>query len=385
MNASQLFQLNYNYPEWCKLTINRGGSGSGKTYSIMQVLSCIAIRDKGAVITVVGQDIPNLKKGAIRDMRNVVSSTPEIAKWIKYYNKTDKEYHFLNGSILEFASYDDEQDAKNGKRDYLFCNEVNGLSKEIFEALRIRTSKHVWVDFNPSSSFWLHKEGYEQRKDTRVIVSTYKHNPFLSKKQVTDIEGYEPTPENEAAGTADKYRWMVYGLGQYAAREGAIFTRWMRGDFDESLPYLFGIDWGVRDQFAFVKVAVNPKKKLLFVQELCYETDLNSAQILKRVQRNCSKSDLLICDSAQLISINDLRHEDYNAEPAFKRPGIVSERIKWIKDYMIVVCGNSHNLESELNEYVWSNKAAEIPVDKKNHLIDAMSYAFTYLKLNVLE
>ena len=44
--------------------------------------------------------------------------------------------------------------------------------------------------------------------------------------------------------------------------------------------------------------------------------------------------------------------------------------------YQIIICGNSYNLEKELNSYVWDDKKAGIPVDSNNHLIDAMRYAY---------
>ena len=55
-----------------KVTIvNQGGTSSGKTYSIMQVLFTLAIENAAWTITVVGQDMPNLKKGAIRDASTI--------------------------------------------------------------------------------------------------------------------------------------------------------------------------------------------------------------------------------------------------------------------------------------------------------------------------
>ncbi|MCA9325583.1 hypothetical protein KDA23_06005, partial [Candidatus Saccharibacteria bacterium] len=150
IEASHLFHLNYTPPEGCKLTINKGGTSSGKTYGILLALCMIMIREKGRLTTVVGQDIPNLKRGAIRDMWRILSAAPEIYRHVKGYNISERILTFQNGSQIEFNSYADEQDAKNGKRDYLFANEVNGLKEAIFIALYDRTSLHTWVDFNPS-------------------------------------------------------------------------------------------------------------------------------------------------------------------------------------------------------------------------------------------
>jgi len=149
--TSKLFDRNYSIPEGCTLTINPGGTNSGKTYAIMQVLSLKALEEENLVITVTGQDIPNLKKGALRDLQTIIGESEYLQAHIREYNKTDRIYTFTTGSIIEFNSYDDQQDAKNGKRDYLFCNEANGIGYKVFAELQQRTNIHTWIDYNPTA------------------------------------------------------------------------------------------------------------------------------------------------------------------------------------------------------------------------------------------
>ena len=75
MKTSILYKINLECPK--KIKINQGGTSSGKTYGIMQVLFTLAMLTKMQVITVVGQDIPNLKKGAYRDAKNMYSTEKE--------------------------------------------------------------------------------------------------------------------------------------------------------------------------------------------------------------------------------------------------------------------------------------------------------------------
>lgn len=378
--TTQIFKHNYFIPDGIDLTINRGGTSSGKTYSILQVLFLKAWENPKSITTIVGQDIPNLKKGAIRDAETILNTNSTIRSMVYSYNKTDRVYTLKNGSIIEFNSYDDEQDAKNGKRDFSFFNEVNGIPYEIFEAIYVRTKLHTWVDFNPSSDFWLKEKRIEERPNVRTIKSTFIHNPFLDKSVVDKIKSYEPTPENIANGTADKYRWKVYGQGEYAPREGVIFKRWQRGAFPENIDFGFGIDWGVRDPFALIKVAIDESKRKIYLKQCQYATGLNSAQILKAVQNNCKQTDLIVCDNAQPLSIDDLRHQNYNAIPCFKPK--VSERIKWAMDFLIVV-DDSPDIENELNNYIWADKVSETPIDNFNHAMDAWMYYFVWWFMNV--
>tara|TARA_S200002703_G_scaffold18690_2_gene15225 strand:+ start:282 stop:1457 length:1176 start_codon:yes stop_codon:yes gene_type:complete len=381
--TSYLFDFNFEYPSDKDITVNRGGTSSGKTYSILQALILICHSRPGSVVTVVGQDIPNLKKGAIRDAMSIIKSSKLVQSIIKYYNRSDRIIHFHNGSIIEFNSYDDEQDAKNGKRDYAFFNEANGIKYEIFEAIYVRTRLHTWIDFNPSGEFWLSEKGVENRPNVRKIVSTFEHNPFLEDSIINKIKSYEPTEENIAAGTADEYRWKVYGLGQYAPLEGAIIKRWKLGTFDDSLPCYYGLDWGYTDPFALVKIAVNEKKRLIYVKQLAYVREQPFSNIIDLVASNVHKNDVLVCDSSEPANIRELNSMGFNAYPAFKKPGIVKQRLGWLQDYMIVL-DDSPDIEREIKNYVWADKKSETPVDKWNHSIDALSYAYTWYKFNVL-
>ena len=375
-----LFDCNFDIPEGIDLTVNRGGTSSGKTYSIMQVLALKAYKEPNVIITVVGQDIPNLKKGAIRDLQTIISSSEFIQSTIKYYNKTDRILHFKNGSIIEFNSYENEQDAKNGKRDYSFFNEANGISFEIFEAIYVRTKIHSWLDFNPSGEFWLSDKKMEERTNVQAFQSTYEHNPFLDQSIINKILSYEPTAKNIEEGTADEYRWKVYGKGEYAPLEGAILKRWKRGKFNDSLPYVFGLDWGWTDPFTLTKIAVDKKAKILYVKQIAYASNLSMTNILNVIKSNCKTDDLIVCDSSEPLNIDQLRQANYNAVKAYKRAGIVAERLRWLQEYLIIV-DDSPDIEKELNSYVWSNKRAELPVDRDNHSIDGIGYAYTQLHL----
>ena len=71
-----LYQANREAAE--KVIVNQGGTSSGKTYAIMQVLFTRAIEEPRQVITVVGQDIPNLKKGAYRDAKAIYHGSSDL-------------------------------------------------------------------------------------------------------------------------------------------------------------------------------------------------------------------------------------------------------------------------------------------------------------------
>ncbi|MEO8887303.1 MAG: terminase family protein [Mucilaginibacter sp.] len=155
--ASVLFRLNY--ASKAQIVINQGGTSSGKTYAIEQVLFCLAAQREKQIITIVGQDIPNLKAGALRDALSIYNNSGQLQALVKAYNKTDRVFEFNNGTIIEFKSYANAQDAKSGKRDYLFINEANGIEWPVYTELALRTKQRVFIDYNPSRLLKITKSG----------------------------------------------------------------------------------------------------------------------------------------------------------------------------------------------------------------------------------
>ena len=86
--GSEVFKSNYSATD--KVVVNQGGSSSGKTYSILQVLFLRAIEHPRSVTTIVGETIPNLKSGALRDAQTIVANSPILTKLIASYNATDR-------------------------------------------------------------------------------------------------------------------------------------------------------------------------------------------------------------------------------------------------------------------------------------------------------
>ena len=204
-----------------RVVVNQGGTSSGKTYSIMQVLFMLGMQKPRQVITVVGQDVPNLKKGAYRDAKTILESSPSLQSWWPYINEGERIIKCINGSIIEFSSFKDAQDAKSGKRHYLFINEANGISYEIYWQLAIRTRVRIFIDYNPTARFWVHDE-LIGRKGVRLIISDHRRNFFLTDEEHARIEGIE-----------DRELWKVYARGLTGMITGLVLTNW---DICDELP-----------------------------------------------------------------------------------------------------------------------------------------------------
>lgn len=351
------------------IVVNQGGTSSGKTYAILQVLFAKAISE-ACIITVVGQDIPNLKVGALRDAIDIHNGDEAIKQQVTFYNRSDRVFSFRNGSIIEFNSYDNDQDAKSGKRDYLFFNEANGIPYNIFEQLSLRTRKQVYIDYNPDTSFWVHDKVIPL-PNAELIISDHRHNPFLSDKIRDKIE---------ALKSKDLDLWKVYARGITGRIEGLIFKKWyiLNEGFNDKKLIGYGIDFGfTNDPTSLIEVRMQDGE--LYVKELIYETGLTNKDIGDRMLGlGVSKGSLIVADSAEPKSIEELRRYGWTIDGVKKGKDSVMFGINLLKGYAINVHSSSKHLIKELEQYKWKvNKNGDslnVPIDQYNHAIDALRY-----------
>ena len=374
--VSVLFEANYHTT--AEIVVNQGGTSSGKTYSILQVLMLYAVAQQRKVITVVGQDIPNLKSGALRDALTITDESDTIKNAILSYNKSERVFQFRNGSIIEFRSYADPQDAKSGKRDYLFINEANGISWDIYQELSLRTKTRIYIDYNPNAEFWVH-DRLIGRKNVQLIISDHRHNPFLSTKMRQKIESIK----NE-----DIELWKVYARGLTGKISGLVLNNWQLCDDIPPRAKLvaIGLDFGFTNDETGC-LAVFKQNGELWVDELFYETGLTNPDIAKQLSTiGLSKNALIVADSAEPKSIEELRRLGWNIVPAKKGADSINISIDILKRYKLNISRRSINLRRELARYKWKTDLAgrtlNEPIDRWNHLIDPLRFvALNQLKI----
>jgi len=200
-----------------KIVINQGGTRSSKTYSICQsiIIECFN-NSKKLTYSILRKTLPALKRSAMKDFFDILN---ELGLYNQNnHNKTENIY-YLNGNEIQFFSVDDQQKVRGTKRDLLWVNEANEIEYEDFLQLLMRTSGRVFLDFNPDlpDNHWLYENVIDSREDVDLIISTYKDNPFLPKKQVEEIERFKNT---------NSVYWTVFGLGQRSdVQRGTVFNR----------------------------------------------------------------------------------------------------------------------------------------------------------------
>ncbi len=176
-----------------------------------------------------------------------------------------------------------------------------------------------------------------------------------------------------------KYEHLFLGKWQERA-EGVIFPNWIEGEFDTSLPYAFGLDYGYfPDPLALVKVAVDKSVRKVYLDEQLYQTSLSYADTVKYIRAAVPGDAVVVADTSEPRLTNEILNTGVNIQKARKYPDSVIDRLKKMQDYTLVVTQRSHNLKKELNTYVWNDRKSSTPVDANNHALDAAGYCFTFL------
>lgn len=360
------------------IVVNQGGTSSGKTYSILQVLFCKAAEKTNRIITVVGQDIPNLKKGAMRDFVRILDSAPFFRSFIKSYNSTDRIYTFNNGSIIEFTSYENEQDAKSGKRDYSFFNEANGISKEIFYQVQARTIEQTFLDYNPTMPFWVHLE-LIGKSNVDFFISNFTHNPFLHPNIKKTILSWKIT---------DPERWLVYGRGKTGKVEGVIFknVNWIDAMPTNLKRFSYGMDFGFSDPTVLIKCGVSDGE--LFAERWIYKPEMTTDDIDKELKRlGVSKKDFILADNANPKTIRELQNLGWMIIGAEKGADSIRFGISQIKKFQKLNIVHCEYWKLEQISYIWGKDpktglSTGEPIDKHNHLWDSLRYGIQGLNIS---
>lgn len=353
-----------------------GGTRSGKTYSFLQAIFLLHYGEEmrqgdGFITSIVSESMPHLKRGAIRDFKTILQAA---GLWNNNrWSETDKSYHFSNGGLIEFFSVDNAGKVYGASRDRLFINEAQHIPFEIARQLFVRTRGQIFLDYNPTSSFWVDRI-IEPRRECVTLHSTYKDNGFLSAEQVAEIE----------SNRTDANWWKVFGEGQVGTLEGLVYSFELCDEMPLDGIRVYGMDFGfAADPTAIVEVIAEPAKKAAYLREICYRKGLINSDIVDVLQGEKTGISEVFADCAEPKSIEEIYRGGINVKPCTKSAPTKGSRLafqlQWMQGWRLFVTRDSLNLINELRNYTWAqdkngNKLNE-PIDKFNHALDAVRYA----------
>ena len=357
-----------------RVRVVRGGTSASKTFTIVPFLIDYAVKNPLAEISIVAETIPHLKRGALRDFLKIMDMIGMYEP--ENFNKSSLVYTFSNGAYIEFFSADAESKLRGARRDVLFVNECNNITWEAYYQLAIRTRRFIYLDYNPVSEFWVDTELIND-SDTDFVVLTYKDNEALDLSIIKEIE-----KAKDKAKTSDYWKnWCrVYVDGEIGSLQGTVFENWQQCDAipNDAEFIAYGMDFGFTNDPSTL-IAVYRYNGELYLNELIYQTKLTNSDLIARLKElNVTSQQMIVADSAEPKSIEDLRRASFRIEGAKKGADSIRNSIDTLQAFKLNVTKSSINLIKELRNYKWvtdkDGKSTSQPIDTYNHAIDAIRY-----------
>lgn len=369
-----------------------GSTRSGKTHAICQALMLWSLQED-LKIEVTRKTFPALRRDAKYTFEEEVLKEQGLYSE-RLHNQTEHVYEVGEGSV-QFFSTDQEQKVRGPERDILYCNEANTLSREDFAQLRRRTRETIVLDYNPThgSRHWIEKEVLSDDSCVR-IRSTYEHNPYLTDRQIKDIEKDIPVYE-EADGirvvdreleyegdgvlvSGNPEDWAVYGLGRKAKSPHLVYPHYQERRLPEHLsPAAYGLDFGIAVPSSLVAIYLEETKEedddRLYWHEIFYEADLTTPQIIARMDGIVGKKTPIYADHED-DRIQQIENAGYLIGQASKS---VSEGIDTVKQHQLCITPSSKNVLDEITDYkrkVVDGEVTDDVVKDHDHAMDAGRY-----------
>lgn len=367
-----------------RIIINRGGTRSGKSYSLMQVLIKIAL-ETNYKIEVAAKEKASHDGKCLSDFKEIMTDW-NAWRAIERKNETKLLYEFNSGASIRFIGLDSALKKRGQGRQILFMNECNAFSLEDWKQLAFRTGVQIFMDYNPSEYFWLDEDVLERRKDYKMIHSTYKDNyDFLPIEQIREIE--------DLIDSGDQYYIDVYVKGIMGTFKGKIYSGYNTIHIDDykNLPICetwYAIDWGYEHNMVL--------KEFKYYKENIYERELFSKSHHKVDEDlipfmnsiNISRSADIYCDHAYPTEISRLQEAGFNARKAVKdvKPGIRFMQQMCNKWY---ISSDSASTLKYITKYKWKqDKNGKIyegePVKVDDDEMDTSRYGiYTHLRKRI--
>jgi len=322
------------------------------------------------------------------------------------------QYTYLpTGAQIVFRGLDDASKLKSikpakGTFRYIWFEEFSELSgpnflRSVMQSVqRGGNSFTVFRSFNPpiSKSNWANT--FIQEPDDRAVtlLTTYQDIP---REWLGEAFIYEAERLREINPTAYQHEY----LGVPTGTGGEVFQNLEIREITDAeiggMERIYsGVDFGfAADPACFLRASYNKKYDVIYLLGEIYKRGLSNHQFAEEIKEKGwhltgepgrympifgeytgPQKALVICDSAEPKSINDLQGEGIKAIPCRKFPGCVEYRVKWLQHRRIVIDpARAPNAYREFVNYSYAtdkdgNILSVLP-DKDNHSIDTLAYA----------
>jgi len=372
-----------------------GGRGSGKSYSVNSFLLLLTY-EVGHGILFTRYTLTSAHVSIIPEFIDKIE-TANLSH--DFYITKDEIVNLKTGSKILFKGIKTSSGTQtanlkslSGITTWVLDESEELVDEDVFDkidfSIRDKSKQNrVILVLNPTTKeHFIYKKFFESKGvepasnlingNITYIHTDYKDNiEYLSESFLNQIE-------NIKVNNPQKYNHVILG-GWLDKAEGVVFTNWKLGKFIEVNPSIYGQDFGFSiDPTTLVQTSIDKSNKRIYIKELVYKAKLTTTEIFELNQR-FTENKLIIADSAEPRLIHELRVRGNNIKETIKGAGSVSAGLALMQDYELIIDPDSTNIVKELNNYTWSDRKSDTPIDAFNHSIDAIRYA-VYFQLHKL-
>ena len=378
-----------------------GGSSSGKSFFLAQRVVMDVLKGHNYLI------VRNVANTIKRSVYNQIVKTIIDFNLSEVFQMSKSEMVITckrNNRQILFGGLDDPEKLKSitpidGVITDIWIEEATETAREAYKQLtkRLRGAtpngigKRVIFSFNPIlQTHWIYQEFFWNWDDSKnlyksddllILKTTYKDNKFLTDEDIYALEH-----------ETDPYFYNVYTLGNWGVLGKVIFKNWRTEDLSDVIPSFDniynGIDFGVTDPNAFIRVHVNEGQKQIFVFNEYKKSNTLIDELAEELNNRISKDEFIVGDPQGAQAILELNNRGITVIPAKKGPNSINDGISWLKEYEIIIDIHCQEFKNEIQSYHWQEdklgNALPKPVDKDNHLIDALRYATELCRLGAV-
>jgi phage terminase large subunit len=389
-NRAYLPHLN----NYARIQIFFGGSSSGKSVFLAQRVLYDILKG-GRNYLICRAVARTIKRSVFAEIEKLITSWGMKEEFA--VNKTDLTITCSNRSQILFAGLDDIEKLKSispldGAITDIWIEEATEAQRTDVKQLLKRqrggsedVPKRLTLSFNPiMQTHWIYEDYFSNiawadsqteyiSDELTILKTTYKDNRFLTDADRKDLESEK-----------DSYFYNVYTLGNWGILGDVIFTNWrvedLSGMIDQFTNYRNGLDFGFASDPAAVPVThYDAKRETIYIYKELYERGLTNKALAEEMKPLIG-DEYVKGDSSEPKSILELQQYGINVIPAKKGKDSVNFGIQWLQRQTIVIDKTCVKAKMEFQQYQWKKdkdgNSIRQPVDKNNHLIDGLRYAY---------
>ena len=368
-----------------------GGRGSGKSFSV-NLLLVLLTYESGHTILFTRYTLSSTYISIIPEFLEKIEL---LDKYDDFYITKDEIRNKRSGSKIIFkgiktSSGDQTANLKSlqGVTTFVLDEAEELTNEDTFDKIDLsvrQLGKHnrVILILNPTTKeHWIYKRFFEDKGIQEGINLTKDNVTYIHTTYLDNIENLSDSYINQVESIKqhrpEKYKHQILG-GWLNKAEGVIFTNWTIGKFKKVGISVFGQDYGFsNDPSTLVETNIDTANKIIYLKECFYLPKLTTSEIA-RLNMKHAIDNLIVGDSAEVRLLSELKSKGgCNVVASIKGAGSIIYGISLLQDYDLIVDEQSINLIKELNNYSWLEKKSNTPIDKHNHLIDAIRYAVSY-------